>query len=248
MTGRDGNGAEGDEAVADERGARIRERVTPRTARYVLLGADPARARRIWFVLHGYGMLAERFLRPFHGIVPEDTCIVAPEGLSRFYLELPRADGGHLQRVGATWLTRESRESEIVDAHCWLDAVHDEVMEEAMQGSGVAPVTAVLGFSQGVATAMRWTTVGRVRPRLFVAWAGGMAADANLEHFNEKLRDSEVFIVTGTNDPFLTPQVKAAAEQARTLITAPTHMLTFEGAHHLDAPTLTTLLLRLASA
>ncbi|MCC6242046.1 MAG: hypothetical protein IT353_04365 [Gemmatimonadaceae bacterium] len=245
MTSRDADNMEQLDGPVAERGARTRERVTPRTARYVIVGAEPAQARRIWFVLHGYGMLAERFLRPFHEIVPADTCIVAPEGLSRFYLELPRADGGHLQRVGATWLTRESRETEIADAHCWLDAVHEEVVDEAVQGTGAPPATAVLGFSQGVATAMRWTTVGRVRPQMFVAWAGGMAADADLTQFNDRLRDGEVCIVMGTNDPFLTPENRAAAEKARSLLTAPTQLLTFDGAHHLDTPTLSLLLRRL---
>ena len=118
---------EPDDGLLGVREPRVRERVTQRTARYALLGAEPSRASRIWFALHGYGVLAARFLQPFQGVIPDDTCVVAPEALSRFYLELPRADGSHLQRIGATWLTRESRETEIDDAHHWLHLVHDEV-------------------------------------------------------------------------------------------------------------------------
>ncbi|MFY7923741.1 MAG: esterase, partial [Gemmatimonas sp.] len=63
---------------------RIHTRPTVRTARYSVLGTEPAEAQRVWFVLHGYGQLAPRFLRHFAGAVPPDTCVVAPEGLSRF--------------------------------------------------------------------------------------------------------------------------------------------------------------------
>ena len=79
----------------------------PRTARYHVLG-DPATARMVWVLLHGYGQLARFFLNKFEGL-EDGLLIAAPEGLSRFYL-----DAQH-QRVGATWMTREDREHEIGD-------------------------------------------------------------------------------------------------------------------------------------
>ena len=221
---------------------RVRERVTPRTARYVVLGAEPARASRLWFALHGYGMLAERFVQPFQGIVPDDTCIVAPEALSRFYLELPRADGSHMQRIGATWLTRESRETEIEDAHRWLDRVHDEVVAESTAAHLRAPIVGVLGFSQGVATAMRWIASGRVAPKQFVAWAGGMAQDVDRARFREKMRDAEMVIVTGTEDPYVTPQAKSAVRGLMAELSISHRELDFGGAHQLDVPLLQSLL------
>ncbi|MCA1790257.1 MAG: hypothetical protein LC667_10475, partial [Thioalkalivibrio sp.] len=60
----------------------------PRTARYRVLG-DPASAREVWFVLHGYRQMAGRFIRRF-GPLPgagRSRAVVAPEALSRFYIE-----------------------------------------------------------------------------------------------------------------------------------------------------------------
>jgi predicted esterase len=225
----------------------VRERQTVRTGRYVVMGAPPERARRIWFVLHGYGMLATRFARTFEGCIPDDTCVIAPEGLSRFYLEMPRPDGGHLQRVGATWLTRESRETEIRDTHHWLDGVHDDVLAACVGATGRAPITGVLGFSQGVATAMRWIASGHVAPAQFVAWAGGLAADVDAVAYTAKMRTAETVLVVGHADPFATPAAAAAIAASLAALAVPHRTQTFEGAHHLDAPTLRVLLSELGS-
>lgn len=223
-------------------GPRLRERLTTRTARYAMVGAEPSSARRIWIALHGYGMLAARFLRPFQGAVPADTCVVAPEGLSRFYLESPRTDGSHLQKVGATWLTRESRDTEIVDAHRWLDLVHDEVAAESQAGTGLPPSVAILGFSQGVATAMRWTASGRVRPQQFVAWAGGLAADVDVAAFTAAMQSSEFVLVAGDDDPFVTAEVLARTTGQLSTWGVTHRVQRFVGAHQLDTPLLETLL------
>jgi dienelactone hydrolase len=218
------------------------ERPTQRTARYALLGAELASAKRVWFALHGYGMLATRFVRAFDEAIPDDTCIVAPEALSRFYIEMPRPDGGHLQRVGATWLTRESRDSEIADAHRWLDLVHDDVVADIVARRGEAPQIGVLGFSQGVATAMRWIASGVVSPAQFVAWAGGLAQDVDRAGFTQKMQHAQMVLVAGTRDEFATEAARATIAAAVAALDVPHRAMTFEGAHHLDVPLLRTLL------
>ena len=226
----------------------MRQRLTQRTARYAVLGAEPSQAARLWFALHGYGMLAARFAQPFSDVIPADTCVIAPEGLSRFYLEMPRADGGHTQRIGATWLTRESRETEIDDARHWLDLVHDEVVAESAAARSQAPLVAVLGFSQGVATAMRWIASGHVAPRQFVAWAGGLAQDVDRAAFTAKMQPGETVFVTGTKDPYVTDEARAATADAIAGLAVPHRALSFEGAHQLHAPLLQTLLAEFGSA
>ena len=221
---------------------RIREKPTTRTARYAMAGAPPGEAARIWFVLHGYGQLAPRFLRPFAGAIPADTCVIAPEGLSRFYLEMPRVDGSHMQRIGAAWLTRESRETEIADALAWLNGVHDDVVDESRQARNVTPVTAVLGFSQGVATAMRWVAAGRVTPQCFVAWAGGLALDVSHEMFRAKVVDGDVVLVAGEHDPFVTLTARSAVREQFGSYHVSPRELTFDGAHQLHTETLAQLL------
>lgn len=176
---------------------------TVRTGRYSVIGAEPSNARRLWFIFHGYGQLAASLLRVFDGIVPADTCVVAPEGLSRFYREMPRPDGGHLQKVGASWMTRESRDAEIADALHWLDVVYRRVMSEAQQVEFVG----VLGFSQGVAMATRWIQFGTPvndRLRHVVLWAGHLATELEAAEMNTALSGARLTFVAGDQDPFFT--------------------------------------------
>ncbi len=57
------------------------------SARYYRLGELTANTKSIWFVIHGYGQLAKYFLPKFSGLVNKETCVIAPEGLARFFLE-----------------------------------------------------------------------------------------------------------------------------------------------------------------
>ena len=160
-----------------------------RSARYHVLG-DPASAQAIWIVLHGYGQLARYFLNKFEGIAP-DIAFVAPEGLSRFYL-----DEGH-QRVGATWMTREDREMEITDQREYLDSL----VEELRKTNQTVPVK-VLGFSQGVATACRWSLGGRTRVSRLVLWAGSIPPEPSATELGKGWADIRVDVVLGTSDPY----------------------------------------------
>ncbi|MGH7540318.1 MAG: hypothetical protein ACRELC_04915, partial [Gemmatimonadota bacterium] len=70
-----------------------------RRARYAALGDRKVAPAHVWFVLHGYGQLAPRFVRSFEALDDGSRWIVAPEGLHRYYLD-------HAERkVGASWMT-----------------------------------------------------------------------------------------------------------------------------------------------
>ncbi|MBC7923946.1 MAG: phospholipase, partial [Ferruginibacter sp.] len=116
-----------------------------RTARYATLGQLNADTRQVWFVLHGYGQLAEYFIRRFDVLDDGHTYVVAPEALSRFYLQGMGEGSG---RVGATWMTREDRLNEIDDYLHYLRTLH-----QTLVGEGGRWRTGLLGFSQGTATA-----------------------------------------------------------------------------------------------
>src|SRR6266550_1297389 len=129
-----------------------------RTARYYTLG-EPG-ATEVWFVCHGYGQLAGRFLRRFEPIADGSRLVVAPEGLNRFYV----GSGEHRdQPVGATWMTREDRLNEIADYVKYLDAVYADVFG----GKPTAARVRALGFSQGAAPGTRGVTraTAQQRPR-----------------------------------------------------------------------------------
>ena len=200
---------------------------TPRTARYFTLGV-PGRANDLWFVCHGYGQLAARFLERFRPIETGQRCIVAPEGLSRFYLSESPSE----RRVGASWMTREDRLHEIDDYVRYLDAVYGAVQPRA------AKVT-VLGFSQGTATACRWAALGSARIDRLILWGGEVPPDLDLK----LLRVPSLTLVYGNQDEFFTPKVVAANEARLREHGVPYDSISFEGGHEIETATL----LRLAS-
>ena len=112
-----------------------------RAARYYTLGSAGRHLREVWLVCHGYRQLARRFLPRFAGLDDGTRMIVAPEGLSRFYLRDSASRHGEEVPVGATWMTREDRENEITDYVAFLNGVMDEVMDEVSETSSgeIAP-------------------------------------------------------------------------------------------------------------
>ncbi len=162
-----------------------------RTARYHVLGTLEA-APELWIVLHGYGHLARYFLNNFDGL-ENGRCIVAPEGLSRYYIDEDHA------RVGATWMTREDRLHEIEDHVTYLDTLVAELSKDAMPGA----VINVLGFSQGVATAARWAVHGKTRPSRIVLWAGSIPPELDREQLSA-WRNVPVDLVLGDQDEYAT--------------------------------------------
>jgi len=195
---------------------------TPRSARYYTLGS-PEHAADLWFVCHGYGQLASRFLERFRPIEAERRCIVAPEGLSRFYLTESPTE----RRVGASWMTREDRLREIDDYVRYLDGVYAEVAPRN------ARVTA-LGFSQGTATVCRWAGLGSSRIDRLIVWGGEVPPDLELK----RLRVPSLTLVYGTKDEFFTPKIIAVTESRLREHRIPYELVPFEGGHEIDEATL----------
>ena len=214
---------------------RTRSIAVRRTARFHLLGDPEAVWDELWFVLHGYGQLAARFLAEFEARARPGRLIVAPEGLSRFYLRGTRG------RVGASWMTRDAREDEIADYLAYLDAVRAELTEART----VPWREGLLGFSQGTATAGRWALLGARAPERLVLWGGGFPPDAAAMAGPEaraRLTAMRVTLVAGEADEH-TP--RAAVEQGRVELEglgARVDVAWHGGAHHLDGALLERLL------
>ena len=192
-----------------------------RTARFHQLG-DPQSARALWIVVHGYGQLARYFLNSFTDFAA-DRLIVAPEGLSRFY-----TDSAH-QRVGATWMTREDREEEIADHVGYLDLLCSTLVSEV----GELPI-GVLGFSQGVATVVRWITIGNTRPKQIVLWGGSLPPELTTQHLRTSFLGSRVDLVHGNNDELVPASVQQSNEQRLMRAGVDIHAHRFPGGHALD--------------
>jgi len=162
-------------------------------APYFLLGAPGPEIKHIWFVCHGYGQLAKYFIKKFDVLNDGSHLIVAPEGLSRFYLE------GFSGKVGATWMTREERETDIQNYLTYLETLAISVVNQTAAAN--LSIT-LLGFSQGAATASRWMTETSLTISRFILWGGIFPPDLNQEKAREKLLTSKNYLVVGNKDPF----------------------------------------------
>lgn len=198
-----------------------------RTARYFTLGGTQKTAE-LWFVLHGYGQLASDFIKPFAHIANESRLVVAPEALNRFYLVSPGSASARDRPVGATWMTREDRDSEIADYVEYLDAVHEDVIGRFDADSARVWV---LGFSQGTATAARWVQHGRVPATRLVCWGGLLPPESDLSAGERAFRGVPLTFVVGDHDQYATPTL--VAEQRAQLDAAGVRyeLQTFDGGH-----------------
>ena len=185
--------------------ATVHHLTVPRTARYAQLGEPSVATRQVWLVCHGYGQLAAYFIRHFAALAAADPAlvVVAPEGLSRFYLQ---GNGG---RVGASWMTRDDRLHEIEDQINFLNQLVGSILPCC---SADVRLT-VLGFSQGTATAARWLAQAAFRPAHLVLWAGEFPPDIDAEAAGRLLRGLPLTLVAGDHDEYLTAE-RVAQQQA----------------------------------
>jgi predicted esterase len=189
-----------------------------RSARYYTLGS--AAAGEVWFVLHGYGQLAARFLQKFALLDNGRRRLVAPEALSRFYLD------GSNKKIGAAWMTREDRLAEIDDTVRYLDALYAEVVP----GISGKRIVHVLGFSQGAAAACRWAALGSSPIDRVILWGGEVPPDLDAS----LLKKLPLVFVHGRQDEMITPKVAAAHERRLAEHGISYRMVAFDGGHELN--------------
>ena len=200
-----------------------------RTARYLILGTINSDIRQLWLVCHGYRQLARRFLDRFQELDDGSRVIVAPEGLSRFYLEENGVRG--LDKIGATWMTREDRINEISDYVGYLDEVLENVQEEL---GGPPENLIVLGFSQGVHTACRWVIAGDMPVNKLICWGAYPPDDLDRERGPGRLTDSVLILVRGLSDRRIMEEDHHMQEERLSKMNIPFRTLTHPGGHDLD--------------
>jgi predicted esterase len=205
-------------------------------ARYFTYGEDITKAERIWFVLHGYGQLGAYFIRNFHVLDSRKNFIVAPEGLHRFYLD------GVAGRVGASWMTKEDRETDIRDYVDYLSRLYAEIVQKA----GSEKEIWIFGFSQGVATAARWIVLGKPRFDKAIFWAGSFPPDLEPLATEEAFRKPEVPCVYGDSDEFINNEQirKAQIHLEKAGLTAQWH--SFPGGHKIPPEPLLDLVAKIS--
>lgn len=181
----------------------------------------------LWFVLHGYGQLSQYFIRHFEAVADERSVVAAPEAPSRFYLD------GTYGRVGACWMTKHERETDIADLNLYLDTLFDEVCRR----HDVTKTTRLrfLAFSQGVPVLCRWLARRTESIHQLILWAGSVPQDMPLPELRELLGRAPSYLVYGTQDPYLKQTQFPMLQTMLNDQQLPAHIRTFEGGHTLDA-------------
>lgn len=180
--------------------------------------------KEVWIVFHGYGQLAEFFIRKFRSFDSSDRLIVAPEGTNYGYLE------GFSGRVGSNWMTRHERELAIDNNHRFFDELLGVILSEYDQ----MPTIHILGFSQGAATATRWASRWNSRIDSLVLWAGGFAEDLVLGDAKEVFSQTKITLVLGDQDELITSESILKQESLLSNIVENYEKISFEGGHELD--------------
>ncbi|MES2307125.1 MAG: hypothetical protein V4558_16610 [Gemmatimonadota bacterium] len=198
-----------------------RSLVVDRHARIGIAG-ELETATEAWLILHGYGMLAQGILHWFRAAERPGRVLVAPEGLSRFYVE----EKGH-RRVGASWLTREDREHDLTDQQAYLDRVVADLV-------GAIPRLEVHGFSQGVAAGSRWVVRG-VRPvARLVCWGGTIPPDVEPMALHRAVNATPIHFTVGDRDVWVAPATVDADAARLVEAGCPAVVHHFDGGHRVD--------------
>lgn len=184
--------------------------------------------KEVWFVLHGYGQLPQYFIRKFKAISNDSRVIVAPGGLSRFYLD------GFSGRVGGTWMTKEERLLDIENYIKYLDSVAEEVLNKV---PGNIKIT-LLGFSQGSATVCRWAEKLSFPFEKLILHSGAFPPDVDFSGLGNKLKGKKVFMLRGNQDEFINEDRKKEQKSLIEKLNVNVQEIEFEGKHDIDVPSI----------
>ena len=193
-----------------------------KTANYVLSGNKNAKKTLLAF--HGYGQMAKYFIRKFE-MLEEEYLVVAPEGLHYFYTQ------GFEGRVGASWMTKENRETEIKDYLHYIDTLLAHIHEEFNQIEEIS----LLGFSQGTATASRYFMHTNEVINKFIMWSGFPAHDLEYEILKEKLWEGPMILVQGKTDALRPEEMFTKTINQYEERNLPFELIWYDGGHALDS-------------
>lgn len=203
----------------------------PRTAHYYTIGTPSKQIQRCIFVLHGYGQLASQIIHKFDA-VDSETFVVAPEGFSRFYWNEQKGI------VGASWMTKQDRLSEISDYCQYLDHLYQYFVPQLSPDVEVV----IIGFSQGGATTMRWVAHSQIEVAKIVLWGAAFPTDLPYGEFKSYLDQRQLYAIYGDQDEYISAERLAAHQEFLDAQQLTVQVQQFEGKHVLDRTTLYTLL------
>ena len=159
---------------------------------YHTLGNFSEKIKYVWIACHGYGQLSEYFIKHFECLDLNEHFVIAPQGLSRFYL---REFTG---RVGATWMTNYDRDLEIGN---YLRVIETIYHTETKGHAGFS--TILMGFSQGAATIGRYASLTDAPFDALLLWGGRCPHDVEGRVAKRRIGDKPFAMYIGNRDKYL---------------------------------------------
>jgi predicted esterase len=202
------------------------------SATYEKLGKFDENTQQIWLVCHGFGQLAKYFIRRFDILDAEKNLIIAPQGLSKFYLN------GQYDKVGASWLTKENREMDLANTLNYLHTIYETEIKSHLENPKVIQnIQAnklkinILGFSQGVSIACRWAVECQIPFDKLVLWAGRFPSEIQKEQLKFVKSEAEIILIVGDKDEFYRETYIEEEKQKLTNVIKPPKIIVFDGTH-----------------
>ncbi|SHF05614.1 Predicted esterase [Arenibacter palladensis] len=179
--------------------------------------------KNVWIVFHGIGFLSRYFIKYFSELPKEENYIIAPQAPSKYYLNKD------FKHVGASWLTKEKTMLETTNVLNYLDNLF------ASENIPAHCQLIVLGFSQGVSIATRWTAKSKINLDQLILYAGGIPEELTPEDFKFLLAgNAKVKLVLGDNDEFITEvRLEKEKEKMNSLFSGKAELIKFDGGHEI---------------
>ena len=200
---------------------------------YTVNELTPA-TQNVWIVCHGYGQLARYFVKRFDILPAQEHFIIAPQGLNRFYLD------GEYGKVGASWMTREDRESELINQRQYFETIFSTYLSKVdWQKIDLN----FFGFSQGVPLSIRIAACMRLPVKRMIFWAGDLPKEVQKEDFSFLRPDASIELVIGDQDKFFNIAVIEKQKAKVSQLTGIEPRLTiFDGKHEVKREVLKKLI------
>lgn len=159
------------------------------TNTYSTLHRLTAQTEYVWIACHGISYLSRYFIKYFNELDAEKNYIIAPQAPAKYYQTKA------FRYVGASWLTKENKATEIENVLNYLDAVYEK---ENLAGKKII----LLGYSQGVSMVMRWLQRRNLTCAHLILHSGSIPDEFTAEDFQEKIQ-TKVHLVYGNSDEYI---------------------------------------------
>lgn len=187
--------------------------------------------KNVWIACHGYGQLARFFVKRFDVLDPTENFIVAPQGLSRFYSD------GNYGKVGASWMTKEDRETDLKNQRAYFDTVFEQLFQDVDMSSKKLKL---LGFSQGVTMICRLAVYKRLNFDQLILWAGSAPHEQSPHDWDFIDQKAKIDLVIGDQDQFFSEKtVEVQAQRMQELFGIAPKVTVFSGKHEVTREVLT---------